>query len=107
MKKILFFQHVAQIGGAAWSLVQIVQQIRGQYEIQVVLCEDGPVRGALEALQVNVIVDSRIIPFCGAFAGVRLLLFNTAHRRGLLGYKQSARVARMIGERERPDLVYL
>ena len=107
LKKILFFQHVAWIGGSAGSLAQIVRHVRSQYEVHVVLCMDGPARGILESLGAKVQIEPGIVPFCGAFSGEKNLWLNQENRRGFLHYKQSARIAQRICEQLRPDIVYL
>lgn len=106
-RRLLFFQHVAWIGGSTWSLFQIIHAIKDNYDITVILSVDGPLRQALEEIGVAVFVDTRLVPFCGAFAGWYSLLFHSGNRRGILSYRSCVRAAEEVCAEIKPDIVYV
>ncbi|MFM1942296.1 MAG: hypothetical protein RI897_1278 [Verrucomicrobiota bacterium] len=106
-QKLLFIHHTSVVGGASWSLYQIIAALRSDYEIVVALAKAGPLQTRLEQeLGVRVILDKRIRGFTTAFGGNQSLL-SRANLKGLTGWFNSITAAREICARERPDIVHL
>jgi glycosyltransferase involved in cell wall biosynthesis len=106
-KKLLFLQHVSQVGGASWSLYQIIAAMQSDYDVSVALAQDGPLRSRLQSeLGVAVIVDPRLRVFSGPFQG-RRNLFDQRSLSGLLGWRATVKAAEGICRRLKPDVVHI
>ncbi len=106
-KTILFLHHTSDVGGASWSLYQIIDVLRHDYNVAVALPQPGPLSSRLASeLNVRVIADRRITPFTTAFGGSGSLL-RRANRKGILGWSKAIAAAREICQREKPDIVHL
>jgi len=106
MKRILYFDHTAKLGGGEIALWNLLQRLdRERYHPVVVLGADGPLRGKIEQLGIEV----HVVPLAAEVAETRK---DTLGFRGVLRIKQAVlaliycfRLARFI-RRSRADLVH-
>ena len=106
MKKILFFSHVASLGGAGLCLYQLILAVKRQAVPVVVLAQDGPLVALLREQGVKVYVDTRIRPLMSN-SNSTALWTNPLAFDGLCHLRSSRRAASEHCRRETPDVVHL
>lgn len=106
-KKILYIHHSSVIGGATWSLYQLIAALHADYEIVVVLLHEGPLRDRLQKeLGIQVVVNNSITPFAGVYSGGKSILMPV-NLRGLLHWNRTSKAIETICRAHQPDIVHI
>jgi len=107
MKKILFIQHCAAIGGGSWCLLEIIQGIdRSTYEVEVLLGQEGPLRHEFESMGVKVHTCFNLPVLSIAQPSYQKITSLSGVKNFLLLPVRSFRLRRVINK-IKPDVVYL
>lgn len=105
MIKILYFQHTTSIGGASWSLFQLVQALdRKIFHPIVAIPKQGALGRAFEDIGIEVVVDHRLKTFLDTSKARQLHYTNLL---GLWNCFSAIRAARNICIAVKPDIVHI
>ena len=104
-KKILFFHHSGNLGGAPKSLSYLIKELdKDLYDPFLVMVKNGPGEMLFRDLNIPVIVDTKIKPFWGSEgSGMSWKIFV----KNLLGFSSTYFRAMKIIKEIKPDIIHL
>jgi len=104
-KKILFFHHSGNLGGAPKSLSYLIKELdKNIYDPFLVMINNGPGEKLFRELNIPVFVDKKIKPFWGSEgSGMNWKIFI----KNFLGYFSTYFRAKKIIKEINPDIIHL
>jgi glycosyltransferase involved in cell wall biosynthesis len=104
-KKILFFHHSGNLGGAPKSLSYLIKELdKNIYDPFLVMIKNGPGEMLFRSLNIPVIVETKIKPFWGSEgSGMSWKIFI----KNFLGYSSTYFRAKEIIKDINPDIIHL
>jgi hypothetical protein len=104
--RILFFQHTVSLGGASWSLLQLVERVCRHHEVIVALPKEGPLAAELRSMGIQALIRPALTTLENAPGGLRWVL-DIQWVQGLVRRRGAVKEARRLCRAVNPDLVHI